>query len=317
MARSKTPKFLIGLFITLGVTIGVVTVIWIGASKILQKGEMYVTYFDESVQGLSPDSLVKYRGVDIGRIDEIRVAPDMQLIEVVMKVDMKPSEARETVAQLKSAGLTGIVFVDLDRIPPGELLDTPKITFTPPHPVIPSRASTQKLIMSGVEMTIAKVREIDLKGISDELKRVERSISEFFSGSRTHRILKNLESTSAHLNSTLSRVDKIVAEGHVEALVDDAKDMFQETKEAIADARGLVNDARKELKALKLAETARHTEGMAADLDRKSREITMDLKLAGENIRRASETLDALLQRLEANPSDLLFGEPPPPRRIE
>jgi len=43
----------------------------------------------------------------------------------------------------------------------------------------------------------------------------------------------------------------------------------------------------------------------------------MDLKLAGENIRQASENLDTLIQRLEANPSDLLFGVPPPPRRPE
>lgn len=316
MARSKTPKFLIGLFITLGVSIGVATIIWVGASKLLQKGDLYVTYFDESVQGLSPDSLVKYRGVDVGRIDDIRVAPDRRLIEVVMKVDLKPSEAKDTVAQLKSAGLTGIVFVDLDRVPEGERVDSPRISFTPPYPIIPSQASAQKLIMSGVEMVIAKVREIDLGGIAEEMKRVERSMSEFFSGSKTHRIMENLESTTAHLNNTLERVDRIVAEGHVEGILDDTKGMFQETKDAIADARALIADARDELKALKLAETGRRAEGMVEDLDRKSREITMDIKLAGENIRQASENLDTLIQRLEANPSDILFGEPPPPRRL-
>ncbi|NPU83188.1 MAG: MCE family protein [Syntrophaceae bacterium] len=315
MARSKTPKFLIGLFITLGVSIGVATVIWIGASKILQKGDLYVTYFDESVQGLSPDSMVKYRGVDVGRIDDINVAPDRRLIEVVMKVDLKPADAKDTVAQLKSAGLTGIVFVDLDRVPEGERVDTPRINFTPPYPLIPSQASAQKLIMSGLEMTIAKVKEIDLAGISNELKRVERSISEFFSGSTTHRILENLESTSAHMNHTLDKVDQLVAEGHLEGVLDDAKTLFQETKDAIVEARGMIEDVRGELKAMKLAETARRTEGMVTDLDRKTRQITTDLTLAGENIRQASENLDALLQRLEANPSELLFGEPPPPRR--
>jgi DNA repair ATPase RecN len=77
----------------------------------------------------------------------------------------------------------------------------------------------------------------------------------------------------------------------------------------------MIEDVRGELKAMKLAETARRTEGMVTDLDRKTRQITTDLTLAGENIRQASENLDALLQRLEANPSELLFGEPPPPRR--
>ena len=37
MARKKT-KFMVGLFVTLGVVIGVVAIIWVGASKYFQKG---------------------------------------------------------------------------------------------------------------------------------------------------------------------------------------------------------------------------------------------------------------------------------------
>jgi phospholipid/cholesterol/gamma-HCH transport system substrate-binding protein len=63
---SKTSKFLIGLFVIGGTLIGVGAVVWIGASKYFQKGATYVTFFDESVQGLQVDSSVKYRGVDVG-----------------------------------------------------------------------------------------------------------------------------------------------------------------------------------------------------------------------------------------------------------
>jgi hypothetical protein len=45
------------------------------------KGQFYVTYFDESIQGLVIDSPVKYRGVFIGRVDGISVAPDSKLIK--------------------------------------------------------------------------------------------------------------------------------------------------------------------------------------------------------------------------------------------
>jgi len=88
MAR-KTSKFMIGLFVTFGVLIGMVAVVWLGASKYFEKGKTYVTFFDESVQGLQVDSAVKYRGVEVGRVEAIRVAPDNRLIEVVIKVDMK------------------------------------------------------------------------------------------------------------------------------------------------------------------------------------------------------------------------------------
>ena len=85
----KTSKFLIGLFVMAGILLGVGIIVWIGASKYFQKGSTYVTFFDESVQGLQMDSSVKYRGVDVGRVERIRVAPDYKLVEVVMKVELE------------------------------------------------------------------------------------------------------------------------------------------------------------------------------------------------------------------------------------
>ncbi len=46
----------------LGLVIIVVAIIWVGATKYFEKGNKYVSYFDESVQGLQQDSIVKYRG---------------------------------------------------------------------------------------------------------------------------------------------------------------------------------------------------------------------------------------------------------------
>ena len=51
MARQKT-NLIIGLFVILGVVMGVVAIIWVGATSYFQKGTTYVSYFDESVQGL-------------------------------------------------------------------------------------------------------------------------------------------------------------------------------------------------------------------------------------------------------------------------
>ena len=53
------------------------------------KGSLYSVYFDESVQGLQVDSAIKYRGVEIGKVQSIEVAPDNRLIEVIMKIDME------------------------------------------------------------------------------------------------------------------------------------------------------------------------------------------------------------------------------------
>src|SRR5512136_1861565 len=135
----KTSKFMVGLFVSLGIIITVVAIIWVGATKYFEKGNRYVAYFDESVQGLQKDSIVKYRGVDVGRVERIGVAPDNHLISVVMKVNLKEDLPRTTIAQLKVAGITGMVFVELDRQKKGEAESSPKITFPSEYPVIPTR----------------------------------------------------------------------------------------------------------------------------------------------------------------------------------
>jgi phospholipid/cholesterol/gamma-HCH transport system substrate-binding protein len=125
----QTTNLIIGLFVILGFLLGVVAIIWVGATSYFQKGATYVSYFDESVQGLQVDSSVKFRGVDVGRVETIRVAPDNRLIGVVMKINMRDNLQKNAVAQLKAAGITGIMFVELDLKKPGEPDLSPKIDF--------------------------------------------------------------------------------------------------------------------------------------------------------------------------------------------
>jgi len=86
MASQKT-KFAVGLFLMAGISFFILVTIWLGMSHFLQEGQYYVTYFDESVQGLEVDSIVKYRGVPIGRVEGIDVAPDANLIQVTLKIE--------------------------------------------------------------------------------------------------------------------------------------------------------------------------------------------------------------------------------------
>ena len=68
---SRASKFLIGLFVITGTMIAVIIIIWVGAADFFMSGNTYVTYFDESVQGLQADSAVKYRGVEVGKVKSI------------------------------------------------------------------------------------------------------------------------------------------------------------------------------------------------------------------------------------------------------
>src|SRR5512137_1459442 len=307
MVRQVSSRAL-GLFITLGIIIGIAVIIWIGASKYFEKGDRYVTYFDESVQGLQRDSAGKYRGGDVGRIEESRGAPDNRLIEVVMKMNLKEDVEKNSVASLRTAGITGIVFVELDRRDPEEPDLSPRLDFASQYPIIPSKPSQLRQIFSGIDEIVEKIKQVDLEGISKSITNSARAAEDLLSGPRTQKVLANLESISVNLDQTVARVEKIAAEGNLEGIVG-------ETRAVLVEARSLIAVTRDELKALRLAETAEKTNRIVDTLSRTSRTTARDLQIMSDNLRRASETLERLVERLESNPSDLLFSSSPPAGR--
>jgi phospholipid/cholesterol/gamma-HCH transport system substrate-binding protein len=239
-----------------------------------------------------------------------------------MKIDLRGKLERDDVAQLKAAGITGIVFVELSRKDPREPDVSPKITFASEYPIISSKPSDIKQLLTGIENVIQSLKKIDTLGISDQVKST----------------LKVLESTVAGLNSVVGIVEKTLGAGKLEETVG-------EVKNTLLKLQSFVSDVQKELQALNLGKTGTNIESATArldkimnsgeveatlgevketvrkmnqlveGLDKRSLDITNNIKATSENLKRASESLEMLIDRVYASPSDLLFGQPPPPRR--
>jgi phospholipid/cholesterol/gamma-HCH transport system substrate-binding protein len=305
----KSSKFLIGLFVITGLLIGAVVIIWISAADLFMKGSTYVVYFDESVQGLQTDSAVKYRGVEIGKVSSIKVAPDYRMIEVAMKINLSGDLQKHTYAQLKSAGITGIVFIELDRVRDGENFEPPTFKFNAPYPVIPSRRSDISRFLADTDRIMQNIKEIDFKGISSQLKNTTKAIETFLAGDRINRIMSNLESMSVNLDKSVAKINKTIAEGKID-------DVFKETSQTLANARQLINRARQEVEALNLAQRTASTGVILDTLDKRTNSITLDLQDTAENLRITSEYLQKISESLNSNPSELIFSRPAPPRKF-
>lgn len=304
MAR-KTSKFAIGIFVTAGLILAVVTIVWLGASTYFQKGTLFVTYFDESVQGLSADSNVKYRGVNVGTVRAIQVAPDNKLIEVIMKIFIEGGNEKNLTAKLRSVGLTGIVYIELDRSVKEDIDLSPKLDFPAQHPVILSRPSDSKYILSMVDNIVSEMKKIDIKSIFLEVKEIAGGINDYVNGPKIKNIVDNLESTTAHLDRAVRQIDKLTAEGKLD-------DVLKEARGTIADTRALIGKIREDFEGMKLADSAGKANQIVAGVDKSVREMTFDLKNTADNLQRASENLDILIDKLRDDPSDLLFSRPPP-----
>lgn len=309
MAR-RNSHFMIGFFVIAGVVIGVAAMVWVGASNYFEDGSLYVTYFDESVQGLQVDSRVKYRGVDIGKVQSIGVAPDHKLVEVVMKIDLAGETGKNLVTQLRAAGITGIVFIELDRRNVDDPILLPPPGMVTRYPMISSQLSQSKQMLSSVDRIMSKIEQVDLKGISDQLKGTSRAVETFLTGKQMTAILAKLDSTAGSLDKALRRIDRILAEGRVEGILEEAGQGLQESRKTIADVRELVAAVRGEVKNLKASETADRARRLLEGIDRRTRGMKTDFERTTDDIRQAAESLKLLLDRLQANPSDLIFSRP-------
>jgi phospholipid/cholesterol/gamma-HCH transport system substrate-binding protein len=303
MAKGRS-YFLVGLFVIVGVFIGVAAIVWLGASNYFQKGSMYVTYFDESVQGLQVDSIVKYRGVDVGRVREVGIAPDRRLVEVVMKIDAHNFSVSGVAARLTLAGITGIVYVELDRKKQNESSMSPK-GFTPPYPVIPSAPSDIKQIEATINDVLNNLKQIDFKGISDQIRKTANSIDVFVSGERTSRIMANLSKASANLVSLSERIDTMMSDGgSVSDVIRGARDTLREARAVIAQVKG-------EIDGVKLGQTAGKVDRLVEDTSGRVQATMTEVEITAETLRHTADSLEALIDRLNGDPSLLIFSRPP------
>jgi phospholipid/cholesterol/gamma-HCH transport system substrate-binding protein len=309
---------MIGLFVTAGIVIGVAAIVWLGASKYFEDGSFYVTYFDESVQGLQVDSRVKYRGVDIGKVQSIGVAPDRKLVEVVMKIDLDRETGKNIVTQLRAAGITGIVFIELDRRNAEDPILLPPSGMETRYPVIASQLSQSRQMISSVDRIMSRIEQVDLKGISDQLKQTTRALETFLTGRQMTGILAKLDSTAGSLDQGLRRIDRILAEGRVEGVLEEARQGLQEARRGLQESRKTVADVRElvavvqgEVKNLKASEIAERAGRLMEGIDRRTRGMKTDFERTTDDIRQAADSLKLLLDRLQASPSDLIFSRSP------
>ena len=80
---ASTNHFKLGMFVILSFGAMVTAGVALGSHAIKRDTTKYHTYFNESVQGLDVGSPVKFRGVTIGAVSAIEIAPDHREVDVV------------------------------------------------------------------------------------------------------------------------------------------------------------------------------------------------------------------------------------------
>jgi len=219
-ARSNPVK--LGLFVLAGFVTAIAAVFWLAAERLQRDTIPAVAYFAESVQGLDVGATVKIRGVTIGNVREITIAPDRQRVEVRSEifVDRITSmglydpnqdfrrwlETQSALGldvprvQLASVGITGSKFLQVDFF--NSLVNPePALGFEVPEDYwyVPTVPSTLKSLEDGINDLMVGLPDlvVDLRRLVD---RLDKSLNNI-----------DVQSLSDRLVAVLGRIDTQLA----------------------------------------------------------------------------------------------------------
>jgi phospholipid/cholesterol/gamma-HCH transport system substrate-binding protein len=279
---SQAHKLKIGLFVVMSLLLSVATVIWLGASRYFEDSKIAVAYFTESVQGLESDSPVKFRGVPVGRIKAIRMAPDGRLIEVVMSLDRNFKLTDDMGIKMNLLGLTGQKYLEMDTFRPDQVREMIDLDFTPPYRVINTYSSDIREIGNALEKIFHKVNALDVDRISN------------------------------HLLKVAVRLDKILADPKLDAIGSDAADALREIKDT---ARKFNEEMSRVQVGKNITRTLDKTSEFLQESTETIRSVDRAIRRTDNNFNRLSQKLDRSADNLidftrmiRLKPSSIIFG---------
>jgi phospholipid/cholesterol/gamma-HCH transport system substrate-binding protein len=280
--RAKSTKLKIGLFLVASLLLTVSMLIWLGASRYFENPQTVVAYFSESVQGLESDSPVKFRGVPVGRVKKIRMAPDGLLIEVVMGLNRNFKLSDDLGIKMNLLGLTGLKYLEIDTFKPDQYKEPIELDFTPRYKVIPTYSSDIKEIGAALENIFQKLKALDIERMSNHLLRVS------------------------------SKLDKILSDSKVDSIGADASEAIREIKEAskkINDDLARAQLGKSITKTLeKTNEFLQASTETMRNADRMIRRTDNNISLLTQKLDRSADNLIDFTRMIKNKPSSIIFG---------
>jgi paraquat-inducible protein B len=322
--KTSNPTTL-GVFLVIGLALGVAGVLIFSSGNLFHPQQKSILYFDGSLKGLNPGAPVKFRGVTIGKVDQILIRhnqpSDDYAMPVIIAVDKKlvQSKSDETLqigsqahvnenirrglrGRLDAESLvTGVLYVSLDMVPaaPPALFHQLK----PEYMEIPT-------IPSQVQRLLDHLEQLDLPGISAkltallshldtslghlDLPQINADVTNLLGAANQLLASPDLTNSVVSLRRTLNRAEALLAriDGRVDPLADNLTNTLFEAQKTLAEVRrGAQN---------------------LSDLLGPDNSFGSDLTQALEQLGNASRAVADLAEFLQRNPNALLAGRKKP-----
>jgi len=319
MSKRISPTA-IGIFVVGGFALVVIAILVVGSGSLFKKPVRFVCMFQGNVNGLRIGAPVKFKGVQIGTVEQIKLSlnpsegelrPDLKELRlpVVIGVDremitqnggsghalsqpgLEDLLARGMRAQLEAESLlTGLLYVDLDLHPnaPLNLALIPGVGDLREIPTVPTNLEE---IQKQATDALAKLDHIDLNKMVASITNAADSINNLTGSQDLKDTLASLRQTVPNLNRTITSLRATLdnANQRITPLVASLQKSSQEANATMKDTRAALLEVK-------------------ANLDSDS-PLSVNINTALEELTDTSRSVGELTDYLQRNPGSLVRGK--------
>ncbi|MDB5925633.1 MAG: ABC-type transport system involved in resistance to organic solvent [Betaproteobacteria bacterium] len=297
--ENKAHAFAAGLFtLLLGIAV-VVAAMWF-TGETYQK-VYYVIESKSAVSGLYEQAAVRFRGVDVGKVTQIRIdRQNRRLILIEIGVQAGTPVTRSTYAEIRPQGVTGLSYVMLDDT--GESTEPlpPSTQYNSPH--IVARPTLLDNLFAASEEALGDVRQV--------AQRVSALLSD---ENREHfgRTLVSLEAASERFAALAKAAEPGVKS--LGPLVSDARKTLQSADGVMTELSKAARELTARMEAIDRVAASADKAGasIGAMADSVSAESLPRINTLVEELTRTTRSLDRFVADVKERPQSLIFGRKP------
>jgi phospholipid/cholesterol/gamma-HCH transport system substrate-binding protein len=301
--ETKVNYVVVGLFALLLSAALIAGVLWLSAGKQYNLAyDTYMAYMYESVSGLNLNAPVKYRGVDVGQVRSITLdKSNPEQVRLELAIERGTPIKQDTIAILRSQGLTGIAYIELSGgSSASPLLAAEKGAAYPVIKTAPSLLGRLDTSLTSLLGNLNKTTE-NLNAMLDEdnrnaLKRTLANVSTLTAVFIAHK--DNLDKTARNTALTMENAAIISAQ-------------MPELLQRIARSTEAVEKMAKEISRTS-ASVRKTVDGVGPDAHRFANEGLPELEKMMVAMRAMMDTLQRVSEQIERDPGMLLRGQEAP-----
>jgi phospholipid/cholesterol/gamma-HCH transport system substrate-binding protein len=273
--------------------------LWLGADIETKRYMPYMFLTSESASGINPGTVVRYRGVEVGRVKQLHLDNPEQ-VRILLDIEEGTPIKTDTRASIATQGVTGLAFIELT----GGTVSAPDLRPGPDGapPLIPPAPSLLRRLDVAVSRNLENLDRIALQ-LQDLLNEENRTAFAT--------LIRNLATLSETLAQERGRMSEVLANS--ERLTRAGAETLERLPETLARLDGTLDEVR--TAAANFRETSRTlgdaSRTTAQEVGALRRNLEPGLESLLRQVESATAAVEDLARQLKRDPGQLLRGTPP------